>query len=145
MIRLVFVGKTKEYRKEIDEYMKRMSALARAEVVEVKEEKITNYSEKVKTAEGERALRAAGDRYIVGLDERGKQMTSDELAKFLKDKDDVAFVVGGALGLSKEVISKSDTVLSLSKMTLTHQMARLVLVEQVYRAHMIMKGRKYHK
>jgi len=85
----------------------------------------------------------------VALDERGKEFTSHEFAEFLnrlleRGTREIAFVIGGAMGLDETVTQKADTVLALSRWTLTHEMARLVLLEQLYRAFTIIKGKTYH-
>lgn len=82
---------------------------------------------------------------VVVLDERGKQRSSEELAAFLKKQEEVTFVVGAAEGVPAEVKTKADVLLSFSKMTFPHELARVLLAEQVYRAFTILKGEKYHK
>lgn len=157
-ISIITVGKLKEkYLKQgIDEYLKRMSAYAKVEIIEVADEKapeILSESEmlQVKEKEGERILaKLHPDTYIIALAIEGKQKSSEELADTLDKlatygKSKIAFVIGGSLGLSQQVLQRSDEKLSFSKMTFPHQLMRLVLVEQIYRAFRIMRGEPYHK
>jgi 23S rRNA (pseudouridine1915-N3)-methyltransferase len=149
-LRFVWVGKTdeREYARGIERYLARIRRWARVEEIVVRPEKIR--SDEAARREGERILRAAGERTaIVALDSGGKMKTSEELSRMLvgrRDRDPrpVALVVGGASGLSPEILSRADEVLSLSRMTFPHQIARLVLVEQVYRALSIDAGMRYH-
>ncbi|MFC7061076.1 23S rRNA (pseudouridine(1915)-N(3))-methyltransferase RlmH [Halobacillus seohaensis] len=157
-ITIISVGKLKEkYLKQgIDEYIKRLTPYAKVDIVEVPDEKAPeNLSEaqmtEVKQKEGERILaKIQQDAHVITLEIEGKQLTSDKLAKQLDDlatygKSKVAFVIGGSLGLSDEVLARSNYGLSFSKMTFPHQLMRLMLVEQVYRAFKIMRGEPYHK
>ncbi|MGD6804586.1 23S rRNA (pseudouridine(1915)-N(3))-methyltransferase RlmH [Rossellomorea vietnamensis] len=157
-ISIVTVGKLKEkYLKQgIDEYLKRLSAYAKVEVIEVSDEKAPEeLSEtemiQVKGKEGERILaKISPDAYVIALAIEGKMRTSEDLADNLDKlatygKSKVAFVIGGSLGLSDEVLKRSNETLSFSKMTFPHQLMRLILVEQVYRAFRINRGEPYHK
>ncbi|PAE18832.1 23S rRNA (pseudouridine(1915)-N(3))-methyltransferase RlmH [Bacillus sp. 7504-2] len=157
-ISIITVGKLKEkYLKQgIDEYLKRMSAYAKVEIIEVADEKapeILSESEmlQVKEKEGERILaKLHPDTYVIALAIEGKQKSSEELADTLDKlatygKSKIAFVIGGSLGLSQQVLQRSDEKLSFSKMTFPHQLMRLVLVEQIYRAFRINRGEPYHK
>jgi 23S rRNA (pseudouridine1915-N3)-methyltransferase len=157
-ISIVTVGKLKEkYLKQgIDEYLKRLSAYAKVEVVEVADEKAPeelSESEmvQVKQKEGERILaKISQDTYVIALAINGKMQSSEELADTLDKlatygKSKIAFVIGGSLGLSEEVVKKSNEQLSFSKMTFPHQLMRLILVEQIYRAYRINRGEPYHK
>ncbi|MFD2923809.1 23S rRNA (pseudouridine(1915)-N(3))-methyltransferase RlmH [Halobacillus naozhouensis] len=157
-ITIITVGKLKEkYLKQgIEEYVKRLSPYAKVEVVEVADEKAPeNLSEaqmlEVKQKEGERILSKINpDSYVITLEIDGQQLTSEKLAKKMDDlatygKSKVAFVIGGSLGLSDEVLQRRDFGLSFSKMTFPHQLMRLVLVEQIYRAFKINRGEPYHK
>lgn len=151
MIRIVSVGKTKEkwLKTAIDDYVRRLGRMVKIELIDVREEKVIQDSEKVKKIEGARLLKNSKDFYVVALDSCGKQMDSGELAAMLNKNEqhaiDVAFLIGGPMGLSKDVLKQADMTLSLSNMTFTHQMVRLILLEQVYRGYMINAGRKYHK
>jgi 23S rRNA (pseudouridine1915-N3)-methyltransferase len=157
-ISIVTVGKLKEkYLKQgIDEYLKRLGSYAKVEVIEVSDEKAPEeLSEtemvQVKQKEGERILaKIHPDTYVIALAINGKLKSSEELADTIDKlatygKSKIAFVIGGSLGLSDEVLKRSDEQLSFSKMTFPHQLMRLILVEQVYRAFRINRGEPYHK
>ncbi|GAM13267.1 LSU m3Psi1915 methyltransferase RlmH [Mesobacillus selenatarsenatis SF-1] len=157
-ISIVTVGKLKEkYLKQgIEEYLKRLGSYAKVEVIEVPDEKAPEeLSEtemiQVKQKEGERILAKIGpDTYVIALAINGKLKSSEELADTLDKlatygKSKIAFVIGGSLGLSEEVLRRSDEQLSFSKMTFPHQLMRLILVEQIYRAYRINRGEPYHK
>lgn len=157
-ISIITVGKLKEkYLKQgIDEYLKRLSAYAKIEIIEVPDEKAPEeLSEtemlQVKQKEGERILsKIHPDAHVIALAIEGKMKTSEELADGLDKlatygKSKIAFVIGGSLGLSSEVLQRANEKLSFSKMTFPHQLMRLILVEQVYRAYRILRGEPYHK
>jgi len=157
-ITIISVGKLKEkYLKQgIDEYVKRLGAYATINLVEVADEKAPeNLSEaqmlEVMNKEGERIhSKIHPDTYVITLEIKGKQVTSEQLASQLDNlathgKSKITFVIGGSLGLSEAVLKRSDFALSFSKMTLPHQLMRLVLVEQVYRAFRINRDEPYHK
>lgn len=157
-ISIITVGKLKEkYLKQgIDEYLKRLSSYAKIEILEVSDEKAPEElsaveMEQVKQKEGERILsKLHPDTYVIALAIDGKQKSSEELADTLDKlatygKSKIAFVIGGSLGLSSEVLQRADERLSFSKMTFPHQLMRLILVEQVYRAFRINRGEPYHK
>lgn len=152
-ISIITVGKLKEkYLKlGIDEYLKRLSAYAKVEIIEVADEKAPEeLSEvemmQVKQKEGERILaKLSADTYVIALAIQGKMQSSEELAKELDrlatyGKSKIAFVIGGSLGLSNEVLKRSNEQLSFSRMTFPHQLMRLILVEQIYRAFRINRG-----
>ncbi len=138
-IRIVAVAKTKEkYIEEGEyEYVKRLSPNADVELVRV--------------ADDEKLLKQIKSEYLtVALDVTGKEYTSEAFAKFIEEVRDfkggkIAFLIGGPTGLPAQALQKASIQLSLSKMTLTHQMVRLVLLEQIYRAFQIVKGSGYHK
>lgn len=157
-ISIVSVGKLKEkYLKlGIEEYTKRLGSYAKIDLIEVADEKAPeNLSdadmEIVKKKEGERILAKIGtDTYVIALAIEGKMKSSEQLAEDLQSlmtygRSKVAFVIGGSLGLHEDVMKRSDEKLSFSKMTLPHQLMKLVLVEQVYRAFRIIKNEPYHK
>lgn len=149
-LRFVWVGRSaeSEYEQAIGRYEARLSRWAKIERVPIRAEK--ERSAQAARREALRILPAiAGRQKVVALDERGRSMGSEDLAKFLaghRDRDPrpLAFVVGGASGLADEVLEKSDLRLSLSRMTLPHSLARLVLVEQLYRGLAIDAGLRYH-
>lgn len=157
-ISIVTVGKLKEkYLKQgIEEYLKRLSAYAKVEVIEVPDEKAPEQLSElemvqVKQKEGERILaKISQDTYVIVLAIQGKMQSSEELAESLDKlatygKSKIAFVIGGSLGLSDEVLARADEKLSFSKMTFPHQLMRLILVEQIYRAFRINRNEPYHK
>lgn len=157
-ITVITVGKLKEkYLKDaIAEYSKRLSKYCKLDIVEVADEKTPeNASDVVEDAirskEAERILKyLKDDAYVITLEINGKQLSSEEFA----DKIDklgvqgvshIIFIIGGSIGLGKEVLQKSDFALSFSKMTFPHQLMRVVLLEQVYRSYRIINGEPYHK
>ncbi len=157
-ISIITVGKLKEkYLKlGMEEYVKRLSAYAKVEIVEVADEKAPEeLSElemiQVKQKEGERILaKISADTYVIALAIKGKMLSSEELADRLDKlatygKSKIAFVIGGSLGLSDEVLQRSNEQLSFSRMTFPHQLMRLILLEQIYRAFRINRGEPYHK
>jgi 23S rRNA (pseudouridine1915-N3)-methyltransferase len=132
----------------VEEYVRRLGHTAKVQVFELPESKASGL--KAKEEEGKALLAKLSARdVLVALDERGKGLSSVDFAKFLgRQQDsgrDVAFVIGGDEGLSDEVRQKASLVLSLSAMTLPHRLARLMLVEQVYRGFSILRGEPYHK
>ena len=145
-IQIVCVGKLKEvyWTKAIAEYSKRLSKYCNLSIDEIKEER-------EKEAEGKHILRKLKAGVIViALDIWGKDFSSEELAEEieqfgLEGKNEVIFIIGGSLGLSQEVLDRSDMRLSFSKMTFPHQMMRVILLEQIYRSFKIIKGEPYHK
>lgn len=157
-IRILAIGKIKEkYLKEgIEEYISRIRPYSQIEVVEVNDEPIPdspNESEikKAKDLEGKRVLKLlkASD-YLIGLDLNKKEMTSEDFAKYINDKfviggSNISFVIGGSYGLSDELKARCNDSISLSKMTFLHQMTRLILLEQIYRAFKINRNETYHK
>lgn len=157
-ISIVTVGKLKEkyLKMGIDEYLKRLNSYAKVEVIEVADEKAPeelSESEmiQVKQKEGERILaKISQDAYVIALAINGKMQSSEELADTLDKlatygKSKIAFIIGGSLGLSDEVLKRSNEQLSFSKMTFPHQLMKLILVEQIYRAYRINRGEPYHK
>jgi len=157
-IKVITVGRIKEkfLKDGIEEYLKRLKAYAKVEIIEIADEKEpANVSLAdeiiIKEKEGGRILeKVKSGSYLIVLAISGKQLSSEELAQkldqfALEGKSDIAIVIGGSLGLSDEVIKKADFQLSFSKMTFPHQLMRLILMEQIYRAFKISKGGKYHK
>lgn len=154
-IKIICVGKIKEkYLNEgISEYLKRLSGYCSIEIIEVKDEKISNSIsvEKIKEIEGLRIIEKVNERdYVIILDLIGKHLSSEELAsKFIglinEGIGNYCFVIGGSLGLSENVRKRADFSLSFSKLTFTHQMVRLLLLEQIYRVFKINNNETYHK
>ena len=135
------------------EYLKRIKRFVSFKWIEVKPERITKSrsDEEIVRKEGENIVAKIdpGD-YLIVLDKGGKQYSSEGFASMVKklsveNRGRVCFIIGGPLGLSKDILEKADRIISLSEMTLTHEMVRLVLTEQIYRAFTIIGGHKYHK
>lgn len=154
-IKIIALGKIKEkFLKEgIDEFLKRLTPYASVEVVELYpiEIKDENLTLKTLEKEGEKILKKIKpDSYVITLEIGGITFSSEEFAQKLEDVsrqgyNEIVFVIGSSCGLAKEVSDRADLKLSLSKMTFLHQFARLLLVEQIYRAFKIQKGETYHK
>lgn len=150
-VKIVAVGKMKDsgLAALVDEYRKRLRPFVKLEVVEVAHEpfKDVGDKEKAQKKEAERIRKACGDGVVIALEERGKLYTSPALADYLQKLDErgevITFVIGGALGLHPELTTRMHS-LSLSPLTFTHEMARLILCEQLYRAACIMNGKQYH-
>jgi len=155
---IISVGKIKEkYLKDaIMEYSKRLSRYCRLEVIEVADEKTPeNASEKeelqIKEKEGAAILRNVKENmHVVALDLKGKMLSSEELSRYIgkcgiQGESNIAFIIGGSLGLSAEVLKRADFSISFSKMTFPHQLMRVILLEQIYRSYRIMSGEPYHK
>ncbi|HVP37341.1 MAG TPA: 23S rRNA (pseudouridine(1915)-N(3))-methyltransferase RlmH [Terriglobales bacterium] len=154
-LKFIFVSKTKEpwIVEGIEHYQKMLQKFADLEFVTVRDEKVTEHlSEKmVLEKEGERVSKLLDKScFSIILDSNGRMFSTDELSEFFSQKmnsgyNDFVFVTGSTLGLSSEVMNSADFSLSLSKMTFPHQLVRIILLEQVYRAFSIIGGRKYHK
>ena len=154
-VSIVCVGKLKEaYLKEaIAEYAKRLTRYCKFGVVELAESKNTSRAPaditRAKAEEGARILAALGEGYVVVLDLKGEEVTSERLAevvgKALDLGKDMYFVIGGSDGLSPEVLSRADLTVRFGRITLPHQLCRVVLAEQIYRAFSIRAGAEYHK
>lgn len=157
-ITLITVGKIKEkYLKDaIAEYSKRLSRYCKLEIIEAADEKTPDQAsetveENIRSKEGERILKhIRDDMYVITLEIGGKMLSSEELAQKIEalgiqGESSIAFVIGGSIGLGKDVLKRSDFALSFSKMTFPHQMMRVILLEQVYRSYRIINGEPYHK
>ncbi|CRZ34705.1 23S rRNA (pseudouridine1915-N3)-methyltransferase [Herbinix hemicellulosilytica] len=155
---LICVGKIKEkyLNMGIDEYKKRLGRYCSLEIIELADEKTPDNApaaveEAIKRTEGARILKAIKeDSYCIVLDIKGNMLSSEELAGymeklFIRGKSHISFVIGGSLGLSDEVLERADFRLSFSKMTFPHQLMRMILLEQIYRAFRIMNNEPYHK
>lgn len=152
-IRLLVVGKTKEkdIQSGIDEYLKRLTRYInfQMEVIpDVKVSKKMSFGE-VKNLEGKEILKRLDKDVLILLDEKGKEFTSVGFAKWIENQQmnstkQLTFLIGGAYGFSEEVYQRATSKIALSKMTFTHQMIRLIFIEQLYRAFTIIKGEKYH-
>lgn len=157
-ISIICVGKLKEkYLKEaIDEYSKRLTRYCKLEIIEVADEKTPdNASEKeellIKEKEGLNILKHIKENmFVVTLDLKGKMLSSEELSSFIKESgirgnSNLAFIIGGSLGLSTDVLKRANFSLCFSKMTFPHQLMRVILLEQIYRGFRIINGEPYHK
>ena len=154
-IKVIAVGKIKEqYLKDaLKEYEKRLSSFCTFSVIEIQAEQIVDESlcEKYKEIESERILSAIKpNSYVITLEIKGKKLSSEAFAEKIKDIandgiNDVSFIIGGANGLHKNVTDISSFKLSFSDMTFTHQMIRLLLIEQIYRAFKINANEPYHR
>lgn len=157
-ITLICVGKLKEkYLSEgVAEYAKRLGRYCTLEIIELADEKTPDNAsealeEIIKKKEGERILKVLKeDAYCIALAIDGKQLSSEELAKKLDSlgisgTSHISFIIGGSLGLSAEVLNRADYLLSFSKMTFPHQLMRMILLEQIYRAYRITHNQPYHK
>lgn len=157
-IKILCVGKVKEkfYRDAIGEYQRRLSRYCKLEIVEVTDEKTPDgasetVENQIKEKEGNRILsKIREEDYVIALAIDGKMQDSVELSKNIQQlgvrgKSSIVFVIGGSLGLSEEVLKRANEKLSFSKMTFTHQLMRVILLEQVYRSYRIMNGEPYHK
>lgn len=156
-VRVVCVGKLKEkyFEDACAEFQKRLSRFVTLEIVELADEKAPESlhpkdEDLVREKEGKRVLKAIGQKdFVVALAIDGKQMTSEQFAAFLAEKEadarPLTFVIGGSLGLSPEVYARANAKLSFSKMTFPHRIARLLLLEQLYRGCKINAHEAYHK
>ncbi|MFA5497953.1 MAG: 23S rRNA (pseudouridine(1915)-N(3))-methyltransferase RlmH [Candidatus Cloacimonadia bacterium] len=158
-ISIVSVGKNKDrYIKEVsDEYCKRLSPFSKVDLVYLPDVPLTKSSNReiVVDKEGkiienylnERLKKSSKPLFLVTLDYKGTQYSSEDFAKIIEEKNsslDLIFIIGGVYGLSQNILNRADLHLSLSKMTFTHQMTRIILLEQIYRSFTIINGKKYH-
>ena len=157
-IQIICIGKLKEkyWTEAVAEYSKRLQRFCTLEIVELKEARLPDKAsaadeENVKLEEGRSILKQISDStYVITLEVLGKALSSEELAGTIEDlagmgRSDIAFVIGGSLGLSAEVSRRADFKLSFSRMTFPHQMMRVILLEQVYRSFKINRNETYQK
>lgn len=157
-INIVCIGKLKEkyLLDACNEYLKRLSSYANVNIIELKESLLPSNpslkdEENVKIEEGKAILKNIKDStYVITLEILGRELSSVELSNKIESlsingKSDIAFVIGGSLGLSEEVSSRADFKLSFSKMTFPHQLMRVILLEQIYRSFKILRNETYHK
>ena len=157
-ITLVTVGKIKEkfFEDAIKEYSKRLSRYCKLEILQVADEKTPEGASEavelqIKEKEGQRILSLIrDDAYVIALAIEGKMLDSEELAERIEKLgvsgiSQIVFVIGGSLGLSAQVMKRADYALSFSRMTFPHQLMRVILLEQIYRAFQIQEGTRYHK
>ncbi len=153
-ITLLSIGKTsnKHLRSACDDYIKRLKNYIGFEEVLLADIPLGNSAapQVISAKESERLLgKISGDSFVILLDESGLELKSGMLAKMLEDSmlrsvRQVVFIVGGAYGVDESIRKRADKIISLSAMTFTHQMARLIILEQIYRSFTIIKGEKYH-
>ncbi|MCR5580997.1 MAG: 23S rRNA (pseudouridine(1915)-N(3))-methyltransferase RlmH [Pseudobutyrivibrio sp.] len=157
-VKILCVGKIKEkfYRDAVLEYSKRLSKYCSLDIIEVSDEKTTENSSEteisiIKDKEGERILKHIKEKdYVIALAILGKQQDSVAFSQFIENlgltgQSNICFVIGGSLGLSDQVLKRSNYQISFSKMTFPHQLMRVILLEQIYRAMRIMNNEPYHK
>ena len=158
LVKIICVGKIKEkfYRDAVLEYSKRLSRYARIEIIECADEKTPECASveqcnQIKSREGERILGKIKDgEYVIALAINGKMHSSESLSEHLDKlmlggKSTIVFIIGGSLGLSNEVLARADEKLSFSALTFPHQLMRVILLEQIYRAFKINNNETYHK
>jgi 23S rRNA (pseudouridine1915-N3)-methyltransferase len=153
LIQIVAVGKLKEKatKELVEEYSKRLKAYTKLEITEVADETNQMEESKVLQLEGERILKTIKkDSYVILLDLRGRELTSVEVSLKLNEiytyhNSDITFVIGGSLGVSNEVRARADYMWKLSDLTFPHNLVRIILLEQIYRAYKILNNESYHK
>lgn len=156
-IKIYAIGKIKDfYKLGADEYVKRLSAYSQIEIVELKDEPLPDRPSdseitKAKNIEGKRVLNSLKDKeYLIALDLNKKELTSEQFAEYVSSKLEsngahISFVIGGSYGLSDELKKRVNDSVSISKLTFPHQLARLILLEQLFRAFKILNNETYHK
>lgn len=157
-VTILCVGKIKEsfYRQAIDEYAKRLSKYCKFEVIEVADEKTPDKASEalenqIREKEADRLLeKIKEDAYVFTLEIKGKRFTSEGFAECIQKaavsgKSHLVFIIGGSLGLHDKVLKRSNRSISFSDMTFPHQLMRVILLEQIYRAYRIINGEPYHK
>ena len=157
-IRIVCIGKLKEryWSEAVEEYSKRLSRYCELEIVQLKEARLPDRAsladeQNVIFEEGQSILKNLKEgSQVITLEIKGKELSSEGLAAYLGElqlegKSDLTFVIGGSLGLSEQVSARADFRLSFSRMTFPHQMMRVILLEQIYRAFKILRNETYHK
>jgi 23S rRNA (pseudouridine1915-N3)-methyltransferase len=153
-LEILLLNKTKDsyLQQGVADYLQRLRRYAPVELIEIKLRNLTSRSDSEIKAQESALLdrRAAEGSYRIALDSRGQQYSSEEFATLLTELENraikrVSFIIGGPLGLAVEQLQRADQVLSLSALTFTHDMTRLILLEQIYRAYTIKAGTSYHK
>ena len=156
-IQIICIGKLKEtyLKSAIDEYSKRLAKYCKLDILELPDEKIPlklniNLSNKIKSKECEHILRCLKkDSYVIALDLKGKQLTSEDFSSEIQNlsmtSSHITFIIGGSLGLTDELLNACHQKLCFSKMTFPHQLIRVFLLEQLFRAFKIAKGETYHR
>jgi 23S rRNA (pseudouridine1915-N3)-methyltransferase len=143
MIRIIAVGKMKDRRLAAlaEDFLKRIRPMAPVEIVEIKDARPEKEGREMVAKLGS----ATGAGLTVAMDERGDDLTSEQLSRLLGEHGGISFLVGGADGLGDEAVARADRAVRLSSMTLTHEMARVLLLEQIYRGLSILRGKPYHR
>jgi 23S rRNA (pseudouridine1915-N3)-methyltransferase len=150
-ITIVTVGKTKQdfIISGFEEYQKRINRYTNLKIIDLPDSSLKNNDmDAVRETEADNIIKQFKENdYLIALDSRGKSFSSEQFAAFLENnlKVNLIFCIGGVYGLSQRVLNKANLVLSFSAFTFTHQMIRLLLIEQIYRAFNILNGGKYHK
>lgn len=151
MIKVICVGKIKEkfFKEALEEYQKRLSKYTKLSIIEVEDINLNN-EELIKQKESELILKHIDKKdYVITLEIEGKQLTSIELSNKIQDLEQVnpniTFIIGGSYGLDEEIKKLSNFKLSFSKLTFPHQLFRIILLEQIYRAYKIKNNETYHK
>lgn len=156
-INIVCIGKVKEkfFKDAINEYSKRLSKYCKLNILELPDEKIPdktnlNIENEIKTKECNNIINhLKKDSYIISLDLKGKSFSSEEFSKNIEDismlSSQITFIIGGSLGLTEDVLNLSNQKICFSKMTFPHQLIRIFLLEQLFRAFKISNGETYHK
>jgi len=153
-IKIITISKTKsEYNDLEQEFLKRLQKYTNLEILNLKEEAITKNrsADEIMDIEGERIIKKLNKEYFnIALHSMGQLLTSEQFSDLLQEQKDfnkakICFIIGGPLGLSQKILNYCDFVLSFSKFTFTHQLIRLLLLEQLYRGFEIIKGTEYHK
>ncbi len=153
-LKILWPGRTRnrDIKNLQDDYIKKIGHMNRCELIETKEARGIDerHENKIMDREAQGLEKHFGNDYIICLSDKGKEMSSKEFAQFLEklashSSRAATFVVGGFLGLDKRIIQKADFLFSLSKMTFSHELNRLILLEQIYRSLTIMKGQRYAK
>ncbi|WP_456397340.1 23S rRNA (pseudouridine(1915)-N(3))-methyltransferase RlmH [Desulfurobacterium sp.] len=138
MLKVIAIGKIAPHLKEAQEFYRlRIEKFTRFEIIEVKKQK-------TKEKEGKLLVRRSKG-FTIALDERGKELNSMQFSKLIENHSHISFIIGGADGLSESVKREADMVLSLSKLTMQHDIARIVLLEQIYRGFQIIRNTPYHR
>ncbi len=143
MIKIIAVGKMKDKRlgQLADDFLKRLRPMAPVKVIELKDSKPEKEGRDMVAQLGS----VGGSTLVIAMDEKGDDLTSEQFAKVLGQHGSISLLIGGADGLGSEARQRADRTLRLSSMTWTHEMARVLLIEQVYRGFSILKGRPYHR
>ncbi len=154
-IKIIALGKIKEkfLKDGIDEFLKRLTPYANVEIIELTPVEIKNehLTERALDEEGEKILSLIKSQsYVITMEINGKQFSSEEFAKRIDEltnegQSEIIFIIGSSCGISQRVSARANLKMSMSRMTFLHQFARLILVEQIYRAFKIIKGETYHK